>query len=251
MAIRKINFTGRTRITRDDVHISLEEAPGYPPRIDIELDLDDYGFPPHARVFVEAYRPTRWMRFDCGTVGNIRYPGNMWLSEFDSGDAVRFRVCVTDPDESIGLLLGSADRLLPREHHADVESLLPVRASKDLGDQVFKVEFDPSPALLINWQLGDWRTLMKTKLFSAIVYPQVLREVLTRICWNERGEFDPDNFNDWQSRWLHMAGGLVGEMPDPDANDDERDREWIDDVVLAFSEVHKCLNAFREGMSDV
>jgi hypothetical protein len=37
--------------------------------------------PTDAKVFVEAYRQTNWMRFDFGTIGAVQAPGDLLLPD--------------------------------------------------------------------------------------------------------------------------------------------------------------------------
>ncbi|MEY2878027.1 MAG: hypothetical protein RLZZ15_407, partial [Verrucomicrobiota bacterium] len=65
--IRQINHTGRKRISRDAVRISLREADGRL-AFDASLKLGEYSLPPDAHVWVEAYRQASWMQFPWGRV---------------------------------------------------------------------------------------------------------------------------------------------------------------------------------------
>ena len=66
---RRVNFTGRKRIPRRDVSVSLMERDG-PRSFDATLRLDGSGLPKDAMVYVEAYHKTDYMRYPFGTVGS-------------------------------------------------------------------------------------------------------------------------------------------------------------------------------------
>src|SRR3989442_1117841 len=93
--IRRINYTGRRRISRDDVKIVLYESNGSPAKFDAKLELASYGLPDDAIIFVEAYRQTFLMRFNFGTVSKIEQPSDHFLAEFESPEGILFRVKVT------------------------------------------------------------------------------------------------------------------------------------------------------------
>ncbi len=236
--IRKFNYTGRERILREDVRILLKEEDGQR-AFDASIDLDGYELPGGALVDVEAYRsgsPT-WMRFSFGTVAKVEAPGDLTLTEFDSFDGIKFRVRVTSVEEPAGLLLAEADRITlkkPDEEKENRVSLLPV-VPDDLGEQLWRVDFEEEPALLVNRAVGDWRAVSLSPGFVALVYPAVLREVLTRTLLFEK-HFDVDDPEDPLSKWLRFALLLPG-IADPPAEDEglEATRDWIERAVGAFA----------------
>ncbi len=160
--IRKFNYTGRERILREDVRILLKEEDSLR-TFDASIDLDGYELPGSALVDVEAYRsgsPT-WMRFSFGSVAKVQAPADLTLTEFDSFDGIKFRVRVTSVEEPAGLLLAEADRITlkkPEEEKENRVSLLPV-VPDDLGDQLWRVDFEEEPSLLVNKAVGDWRAV--------------------------------------------------------------------------------------------
>src|SRR5262249_28332446 len=132
MAIRRLNFTGRKRISREHVRIALHEKPGEPASFEADLgDLKEYKLPADALVFVEARLQTRWMRSPFGPAGAITPCPDRRLTEFDSADGVLFSVKVTSASERSGMMLAEADRI-PVRFPGEVEEprlpLLPVKA---------------------------------------------------------------------------------------------------------------------------
>jgi hypothetical protein len=177
--IRRYNYTGRKAINRSDANMRIEDGPL---RFHAALALDNYGLLPDAKVFVEAYRQTNWMRFDFGTVGAVKAPGDLRLSEFDTREGILFRVRVTATANPEGRLLAEADQISPvhiKETGEETrEPLLPIKPA-DLGEEVFRVDFSDRPILLINNQFGDWRALARSPFFVCMALPQTLREILT------------------------------------------------------------------------
>jgi len=203
---------------------------------DAQLNLEDYELASDAQVFVEAYRQTTWMRFAFGTVGALRVPEPLdrRLTEFDSGEGVLFRVKVTQAmDEHI--LLAGADRIPLQEKGADSdkESLLPV-VPEDLGEELWRLDFDPEPKLLINkFATADWNQLALSHLFQGLVYPAALRSVLTIALDNNHRDTEDDE--DWRSKWLRFATLLPGIPVELPKDDEGAETLWVEDAVRAFS----------------
>src|SRR5437763_5250123 len=185
MAIRRLNYTGRKKIRREDVNIALHEKRNAPATFDADLTkLSEYKLPGDATVSVEARLQTRWMRFPYGTVGAITPGADRALTEFDSVDGIMFSVKVTAVTGNPGKLLAEADGIpirFPGEAEERRNPLLPVK-SDDIGHEVYRLDFsnDP-PMLLVNHAAGDKDAIVRSPLFMSIVYPAALREILNRI----------------------------------------------------------------------
>jgi hypothetical protein len=260
--IRRLNYTQRVRIRREDVSVTVRESDG---NISFEADLsrlrgDHYDFPEKARVFLEAYRQTSWMRFDFGTIGALQPPANRSLNAFRDSKGILFRVKVTAPDESRRILAEARGIPLVREGEQKVprRSLIYVR-QVDLGDLVFKLEFPPEssdmPALIINSKLGPYTQLTEHPAFTALVYPTVFREILLHILLT-RGfdEVEPDS-ESWEDLWLQFAATLPGmeEPPKCSPRDDDdalgRALDWVSGRVEAFARKYKALDRFQQFLS--
>lgn len=234
--IRRLNYTGRLRIVREDARFTVTERKDMAAVFKAELDLSGYGLPEDARVHVEAYRQTSWMRFPFGTVGKLLPPSSTELVEFDSAEAILFRVRVTSSDGTVGKLLAEADRIRGRktdEVEQDVDPLLPVIPG-ELGAQVWALEIEESPRLVINRELWDWKAVALTPGFVSLVYPAVLTQILGTILIEDE-YFDLDDPDDWRSRWLQFATLIprVSDIPDPKDKPDDV-KVWISDVVSNF-----------------
>ena len=185
MAIRRLNYTGRKKIRREDVSIALHDKPNAPATFDADLSrLSEYRLPDDAVIAVEARLQTRWMRFGYGTVGAIFPAADRALTEFDSTDGIMFSVKVTAVSGNPGKLLAEAEGIPVRFPGAAEEPrnpLLPVK-SDDIGHEVYRLDFsnDP-PILLVNRAAGDKDAIVRSPLFMSIVYPAALREILNRI----------------------------------------------------------------------
>lgn len=234
MPIRRLNFTKRRRILRDDVEIVLHEQTN-PPTFDAHLKLEGYDFPPDARVFVEAYRQTTAARFDFGTVSVPVQPASTSLDEFDSPAAILFRVRVTATSGRKGILLGVADRIRPQQPDEKPDPRIPLLPPKpdDLGEEVWRVEFSSSATyLVINNRLPDWKETTRDPNFRALVFPAAMRRILERILYIDEYT-DTEDDHDWHSLWLRFASVLPGSGPIPRNRDGYDD--WIEDAVAAFA----------------
>jgi hypothetical protein len=243
-----LNYTGRKKISRNDAFITLVDCDHTTPSFSAELHLDDYNLPENARVYIEAYRQTSWMRFDFGTVGNIVKPEECLLSEFGNADGIRFRVKITSDEKPNGKLLAAANGIRPREPAIEKEnriSLLPVRSENI--DSIWKIIYsEDGPELLISRVAGDKEAIALSPAFRSLVFSAVLREILMYILHGER-TFDPDDIEDWRVQWLQFArslGGIDDEIPPED--DEIEIGEWVDDAVSSFSRKQKDIDVFSE-----
>src|SRR5256885_10944817 len=106
---RTFNFTGRRKIGRTDISITLRQARGTW-SFDADLRLNDYHFARNAEVWIEAHRQNLWMQWPWGTVSAMRPAIERKLTEFDVPDEVLFRVRVVQPPgQEHHKLLGEAD----------------------------------------------------------------------------------------------------------------------------------------------
>lgn len=242
MAIRRMNYTGRKKIKREDVKILLHVLPDGGLTFDAELRLKDYKLPADALVFVEAYRQTIWMRFPYGTAGAIvPLPGRR-LSEFGSPEGILFRVRITSVGDREGVMLAEADKVsarLPEDVEEDRLPLLPVKPA-DLGSLVWRVDFTDDPILLVNRNL-DWRAVTTSPAFKSLACPAAMRELLVRILKVEE-HTDSEDEDDWKSKWLRFAQTLPG-MSEPEDNNDGYD-DWIDAAVEALARVQRLMDQF-------
>lgn len=241
-AKRRINSTGRKRIGRECVEISmLETPPDEPLKAQARLSLDALNFPPDATVALEAYHRSSGMRFDCGTVGSLNMPEVLVLSEVDRAGSVLFRLKVVDNDDEPGKLLGSAERLKPKSEGESEErrSLFPI-LYRDLKHDLWKVTIEQGdrPVLIVNKRIpGFSHKLLESPMMQGLLLPAALRFVLLELVSSaETGEDDEEA--GWKEEWIAFCRDELGtgsddprEIADASAKDD-----WIDDTVQRFCE---------------
>jgi hypothetical protein len=251
--IRRFNYTGRVLIRRPDTRVTLTNADKQF-AFDADLNLAGYNLASDARVFVEAYRQTTWMRFDFGRIGAIQPPNDRRLIEFDSPEGILFRVKVTALGEK-HTLLAEADRIplaKIEEEETPRTPLLPVKPQK-LGDEIYRLDFSSPgnrPLLLINSDAGQYSLIARSPAFMSLVYPALFREVLVRVLVVDEHD-DYDNADDWRSQWVRFAmlSPGLGEIPKPDEIEDRFD--WIEKAVASFAKRIQVRSKFadfwREG----
>ncbi len=253
MATRKLNFTNRKRIRREDARISILEA-GESFRVRAVLHLADYGLPDDARVYVEAYRRMQYMRFDYGSPAKPKPVSDTLLSEFDSPAGIRFRVKVVSGTAARGLILAEADGISPRgEDDADdiIHDLLPIAADATwLGDEFWRVDFDGEQFQLnLNPQFGDLDRICRSPEFRAFVLPAILRDILVRIVLVDDYRDTDDEF-DLRSRWLTFLSTLPGAPALDDLHengDSDEVYEWINQAIAVFCRHHQLRRQFSAG----
>lgn len=233
---RTFNFTGRKKIGRTDISITLRQERGVWV-FDADLRLAHYQFPRAAEVWIEAHRQNLWMQWSWGTVSAFRVPVDRKLTEFDVPDGVLFRVRVVQPAgtehhklvaEADGISFVKAGEADDQRRHL----LEPVPEALD--QQLWKLdfEFDP-PRLLVNKDaLPSWKDMARSPQFIALVYPEVLRQILTRALddWTEE-----DDETGWEADWVRFSKNLGGLGPVPPLDLMVERESWIEEAVSAFT----------------
>lgn len=256
--IRRFNYTDRKRIGTSNVQIELVPGPKVTKSFKARLALGEYGLPPDAKVFVEAYEKVAYMRFDFGTVSELREPpkDKLYLTEFEGSDSVRFRVKVVDTSTHEGQLVAEADAIIPRspdEVEQNRLSLLPVKFAP-LGEQAWRIEFSGTaqgmPILAVNDKLPDRNAFVRSPAFMALVHPAIVREILTHILAGDNEWEDDDS---WQSKWIEFGRSFLFSGDSPPESEEDRP-EWIEKVVTGFCDRYNLFanyaNANTDGGSD-
>lgn len=252
--IRRLNYTGRKKISRSKVTARLLAAGGGTYAFDIEFDLSGYDFPADAKVFVEAYNSASYMRFSFGTVAAREEPRDTRLLEVTARPLPKFRLKVVDQRERYGLLLGVADKLIPlrpQEELSNKQSLLPVDFS-DLGDQVWRLDLSDWPVLELNSRIDSIAEVARSgDSFLGLVYPEVVRQILHEIVIVQE-QTDPGfDDSDWSSLWLRYVCALPGVDEPPEGVSEEartRLKDWIENAVQAFCRSRQARRRFEAAI---
>lgn len=247
MSVSRINFTGRKRIPRERVTVGVSGA-GPAAEVGAHFHLEGLGFPETARVVLEAQASWTVQRFEFGTVGQYAEPLHRRLMEFHSLAGLLFRLKVIATGDQDGRLLGVADRIKPSGdiQNASQQSFVVVRPH-DLGERVWKIDFDDSqPLLLVNSRLHDHQDFLKRKDVAALVVPEVLERILEEAI--ERGA-DDEVADAWHTMALRLGERLAGRVV-PQSTDEEEVDRWVDEAVGAFARHHQLIDIFLSENAD-
>ena len=247
--INRFNYTGRRRIPRSRVGISIADHGGAAPVFECDVNLDGFDYP-DAKVYVEAYRRASFMRFPFGTVSSRSIPTDRSLTDIDTGDLFYFRVKIVDETTDIGTILAQADNIEVSRPDREMNSLLPVEGS-DLGQLLWKVEFgDERPILQVNDSIPDIIERVETDPeFQSLILPAVFERVLWQIVIDKEDAEDEDR---WAYPWGQFASRLKGD-PFPNKSQYEVDpnvaQPWIDECVEKFALKHQFTDRFIEAIN--
>lgn len=250
---RRINFSGRKKISAEDIRIRLSESTsGEAPTFAADLKLPA-GLPGNARVYVEPYQRSSSMRFDFGTVELLAAPADLRLTDVDRSSGVLFRVKVVDESADIGKIIAAASRIRPLGKDGDpgVKALLPL-VSTDLGEDVWKVVLDgAAPVLQINNRIPGFRDrLMTDRLLQGAVFPHALTTVLQKLL----GTDEYDDEEQWVQDWKTFAAQLNGEELADNLSDEEegvRLASTIENIVNRFCESNAFASNARKETEQV
>lgn len=249
-AKRRINSTGRKKISQDKIDLRLLAAvPGEPMRAKLSIDLDSLGLPASASVSVEAYHRSTAMRFDCGTIGSKKIPETLLLNDLDQAGGILFRVKIVDREAHQGKILASADRVRPsiEGEHMGRRSIFPVEY-RDLGQEVWRVDIDDDagPFLLLNSKIPTlMHRLHENPLLAGAILPAAFRIVLLHIAYDP-SEDDEDGAG-WKADWKRFCNEGLGVDDEPDdlEDDDARD-QWVADAVRRYCETRTFVERARQ-----
>jgi hypothetical protein len=239
----RLNFTGRRRVRRDDVRLRVRDSNDSPVLDVLDLDLGQLNLPVDAKVVVEAYRQTSYMRFYAGTVGRLTFPTSQPLYEFESPETVRFRIKVVGTGEDDGKILAAADNLratTEADEEAPQSSLLPT-VPDALGQMLWRLDFsNDEPKLVVNRDVGDWKGFAMLPTFTALVLPEALRQIVKWVLENlemfEEGEETP------LALWVLFLAEMGHDPRDVDAEDEGERETWADEAVDRFARRYRFLD---------
>lgn len=248
--IRKLNYTGRKKIRRSQVHIEIVADENGSRFFNLRFRLEDLTLPSNARVYVEAYHRAGYRRFDYGAIGNPKRPKDRRLDAIPKSAAPLFRIKVVDRTGTHGRILASLEKIRPEgveSAPAGSRSLLFVEY-ENLGNKIWSIDLDGDwPVLKLNRNAEEIGLVAGSDpAFLSLVYPEVLRQILHRIILEDQ-HTDPDCDDDWPSLWLKLACNLPGvDAPPPHRKSDQQ--VWIDSAVEAFCAKADILEKFNQSL---
>lgn len=245
MSVQRINFTQRSRLTRDQANVVIHpDGDDKPATFEARLNLEQLpASAADAKVFVEAYHQTTRMRFGYGTVAAISEPplNDRRLTEFADWTDVRFRVKVTDVTDTPGRLLAWADRIKPKGPDDHDEPDLVHFKDAELFGKLWDMEFDDEkgPIVLIEQRLGA-QQVGRDDRFCACVFPEVLRRTLEYAFLDERVPYPQPGH--WSTTWVDgFIKPKLGMKPPPSVDDagEQALRQWVQLAVDNFARKHR------------
>lgn len=253
---RRFNFTGRKRLNKSDVQISLRPSPNGSMSFSAGINFSEMGLPADARVVIEARQHDLVQRFECGTVADFRVPADTCLTELDCDSPLSFGVRVVDATRTDRRLAAVARSIRPvggDEDGAGRDSLLSLKC-KDLGQLPWTIEYpeseDDIPRLVVNSRIpSSMDRLRSDPLWQALIFPAAVREILAHVL-HDLDKNDEEGLDLWQSKWLEHGARLSGEhFLSAEYGDSASD--WIDTCAREFSErfavTDRILNLEQEG----
>ena len=244
---RTFNYTGRKKVERRDTTITLREERGALV-FDADLRLAAYNFPRNAEIWLEAHRQNLWMQFAWGTISNLHPPADRKLTEFDVADGILFRVRIVQPlGQEHHKLLGEADGIsfVKVGEATDQRQPLLVPVPEALDQLLWKLDTESEPPrLLVNKEAKpSWKELARSPHFIALVYPEVLRRLLTRALIDQKWTEEDDEGGS-ASDWLRFTKNLGVPWPPPLPDMTADCEQWIDEAVAAFSRRNQLRNVW-------
>ena len=216
---RRLNYTGRIRIPRERVSVSITSADGNSEQCHVVFNSEGISIAPDSRIYLEAYSRGDQVRFDLGTLSQSATHKPYSLGHLSNLRSVRFRLLVVESGKSGGRILAAADHLIASRPDAgdhDRRSILPVDF-RDLGQEVWRLAFaSDQVTLLLNRRIPDIRQMaLGNDILRLTVLPAALREITLRLYLSPRdsatsGDNEVDDESDWRVVWRRFLSGLVG-----------------------------------------
>lgn len=252
MTVKRINFTQRSRLTREQANVAIHpDGDDRPATFEAKLDLSELrASAGDARVFVEAYHQTTRMRFDYGTVEATTAPppDDLRLTEFADWKDVRFRVKVTDVTGSPGKLVAWADRIKPQGPDDQDEPDLVLFKDADLLGLLWDLEFDDErgPVVRIEKKHGA-QEVGRDPVFQSAVFPEVMRRTLEYAFIEEKTPYPSPGH--WSTQWVDgFIKPKLGLKAPPPFEDGAADiRLWINRAVETFARQHRIADLWGQA----
>ncbi|HCE45491.1 MAG TPA: hypothetical protein DET40_18275 [Lentisphaeria bacterium] len=237
------NYTGRRKLNNDTFDLKIQETLDNPSSIQVKLHKDKISdISDHSTVWLEAYRGPRIMRFGLGQLSKQTCICKFILSDFGPMEPILFRLKIIDEKDELHPIKAWRDKIRPvslLESEKRNKCILPVYPC-DLKNLAWKIDWsEPTrPVLQVNSRINtvrDVTSIVKNDPdFAALVFPEVLRDVLSRLI-DQEPEIDEDDENEWMIFGERLAGYKFEDSDNVDDTKILRDT-WIDDVIQNFGD---------------
>ncbi len=237
---RRFNYTGREKLTKDAIKITVNKTNGKPKSITAKLNLNEIKYPADTKIYLDAYHKTDRKRFDLGKINQRRIPEDLTIDELAYTDNLMFRLMLIDESSDQGKIIAHADRIRA-DNEANKKPILPVKF-EDLGQQIWKLEFtaeEDGPILCLNNKIPVLENFVKTDpIFFMYVFPAAIRVILTHMIFIDTVENPEEPPVTWHSDWLKFSKMILPHEPIPNLEQDKIDKDevvkWIEQVVEEF-----------------
>lgn len=243
-----LNYTGRIKLDYSKFALNVYEKDNG--QLDVGLILHKshvQGIRETAVIRLEAYRGPKTMQFNLGQWTEPTDEKRFGLTDFSPGEPIYFRIKIVDETDPSHPIRAWRDQIRPTEYDSSGQkkkSALEVRP-EDLRHIAWKIDWtEPSdPLLLVNSRISEAREVTvivaQDPDFAALVFPQALREILTRLLRREEEMGADEEESVPENKWMIFASSLLGRwFNNIDGEDiearNERIDSWVEDAVQAF-----------------
>lgn len=244
--IRRYNYTGRKKVLASRVKIEEAITNGIK-SFSVTCDFSDLGFPDNARIYIEPFFKSSFLRFDFGTVARMTHPNNTSIDDLPITDNVRYRIKVVDTGLNHGMILGFADiqGSIAQEGNVGRQSILPVDF-RELGRRIWTLDFDINgPVLVVNVSLeGAREKVIADNTFFSLVYPEVIKRVAISIIDKD---FDENDVIGWKAEWLRFFKEVLHQTFMPDIENKNSIEEWANEISETFARKYKVIERYTKS----
>jgi len=243
--IRRINYTDKIKIKREEIIIKLHRDTKEQLYFTADFKFDSKGIPSESKIFVEAYCNNIFKRFSFGTYANPRPPSDCFLIDFGE-EGILFRIKIVDSTSDFGKILADISHLQPETTSSGEKiSLLPVELDEQLGETIWRVDFsDDRPILRLNAGVAGIKdNLLKNPSLFSIILPAVVYEILMYLIFS--GDYDYEAIdNTFYDNWIRFARNYNPQNIPPKESSNEEKLLWIHETMDAFSKKHEFKNKY-------
>lgn len=242
--IRRYNYTGRKKLSNIIINEWTRKGAKY---FNMIGDFSNSGFPDDAKIFIEPYFKSSFLRFDFGTIARFQPPESTDISDLPTTDELWYRIKVVDESSKHGLILGTANiqGIAIDTPHSGKQSILPVDFT-ELGGRIWTLEFrEERPVLAVNSLLNDFgiREKVKQTDFFTLVYPEVVKLIALRL-ETEEGFYD-EGLSGWQAEWMRYFKEVLRYTQMPVQGDEKSVEEWANDISETFARKYQVIEHYK------
>lgn len=260
MPIQSFNYTGRIKIDPDAIALSLSEHHG---GIRVAGSIDTSGLVfPTGEVVLEVYRHNARASAKLGTANGKTLHIDVVLPAVAALSVVLCEVRIVEmkPGTERGKILAAARKIRPEVVDAESGRRGILGFDKaNLGQVLWELDLQDDPVVLINQDIGNWKSYAVSGEFGRTAMSQIVREI-ARWLWLRLAETDVSEdevVSDWVTVFQALGADPLVARSDAIASGfgdeavQEAGREWILSVVglLADRErfLDKWLNTLEES----